>query len=482
MTKANSIRLIKASLWMTISFALSKVAQLISQIILARLLSPKDFGVWAMVLIVSNFSVLFRDVAIAQVLVQRGLDNKKIVNTVYSLGINISIALFVVQAISGLPLSHFFGVSIVFPLTVLSASVFLISAGAGSHTAVMQRQMKFTQLAICDSVASFTRVGAAIACAFMGGGVWSFAVGEIAMALADNLLKQSFSGYRFTYSFRLDSSAVKEVRKFIAGIVGSKFAVQINTNSDNLIIGRTLGTQALGYYNLAYQLAMMPVYALSQVNRVVFAALSQKDNAGRKIFLAKVLELYAVLSAPIYGVGLAIAPWVIPLVFGSEWEETATLFQIVLIFAYTRGFMSILGTTLLALDKPLKIAIIDWVLVPVSISSYLIGANLGGIQGVATAVALVMGVGATIWFFLATCRAAGWNVGLLIQPILLPTVAMGIALMLIFTIPFPEYLRPLLQPLILILIYGTILSIFSKGRIPKMLINLIKISMNKSNK
>lgn len=482
MTKANSTKLVKASLWMTISFALSKVAQLISQIILARLLSPKEFGIWAMVLIVSNFSVLFRDVAIAQVLVQRGLDDKKIVNTVYSLGVNISVGLFLIQAIAGLPLSHFFGVSIVFPLTALSAAVFLISAGAGSHTAVMQRQMKFTQLAICDSVASFARVGGAITCAFMGGGVWSFAVGEVTMALADSLLKRSFSRYRFTYSFRLDPSAVKEVRKFIAGILGSKFAVQINTNSDNLIIGRTLGTQALGYYNLAYQLAMMPVYALSQVNRVVFAALSQKDNTGKKVFLAKVLELYAVLSAPIYGMGLAIAPSVIPLVFGSEWVETARLFQIVLIFAYTRGFMSILGTTLLALDKPIKIAIIDWVLVPVSISSYLLGANLGGIQGVATAVALVMGVSATIWFFLATCRAANWNLGFLIQPILVPTVAISIALTLIFVIPFPEYLRLLLQPVILILIYGTVLSILSKGRIPKMLIDLIKIFMNKSNK
>ena len=482
MIKANSTKLVKASLLMTVSFALSKVAQLISQIILARLLSPKDFGIWAMVLIVSNFSILFRDVAIAQVLVQRGLDDKKIVNTVYSLGVNISIALFLIQAIAGFPLSHFFGVSIVFPLTVLSAAVFLISAGAGSHTAVMQRQMKFTQLAICDSVASFARVGGAITCAFMGGGVWSFAVGEVAMALADSLLKKSFSGYSFNYSFRLDSSAVKEVRKFIAGILGSKFAVQINTNSDNLIIGRMLGTQALGHYNLAYQLAMMPVYALSQVNRVVFSALSQKDNAGQKIFLAKVLELYAVLSAPIYGIGLAVAPWLIPFVFGSEWGKTARLFQIVLIFAYTRGFMAILGTTLLALDKPLKIAMIDWVLVPASISSYLIGANLGGIQGVAIAVALVMGVGATIWFLLATCRAAGWNIGLLIQPILLPTVAMSIALIIIFVIPFSEFLRPLLQPVILILIYGSTLSIFSKGRIPKMLIDLIKISIQKNNK
>ncbi|NJM70664.1 MAG: oligosaccharide flippase family protein, partial [Scytonema sp. RU_4_4] len=154
MTQANSTKIVKASLWMTVSFALGKVAQLFSQVILARLLSPKDFGIWAMVLILTNFSVLFRDVAIAQVLVHRGLDDKKIVNTVYSLGVNISIGLFLLQTLAGFPLSLFFNVPVLFPLSAFSAIVFLIGAGAGSHTAVMQRQMKFKELAICDGFAN----------------------------------------------------------------------------------------------------------------------------------------------------------------------------------------------------------------------------------------------------------------------------------------------------------------------------------------
>jgi lipopolysaccharide exporter len=479
MTKASSTRIVKASLWMTASFAISKIAQLISQIILARLLSPEDFGIWAMVLIFSNFSVLFKDVAIAQVLVHRGLDDKRIVNTVYSLGINISIALFILQAIAGLPLSRFFAVPKLFPLTAFSAVVFLIGAGAGSYAAVMQRQMKFRELAICDSVASFARVAGALVCAAFGGGVWSFAVGEVAMVLVDSLLKRYLSGYHFTYSFKLDPVAVGEVRKFIAGILGSSLAVQINTNGDNLIIGKLLGTQALGHYNLAYQLAMMPAYALSQVNRVIFSALAQQDNEGKKVFLSKALELYAVLSAPIYSVALVIAPWIIPKLYGSAWEETVDLFQIILIFAYVRGFMSILGNTLVALDKPVTNALINWALVPLSLTSYFFGATLGGTKGVALAVALVMGISATIWFWLVTCHAAGWKITFLIRPIFLPTIAMSIALMLVFIIPFPKYISVYLQSVILIFIYGIMLTIFSKGRIPKMLFNTLKTGLKK---
>lgn len=475
MTQVNSTKIFKASLWMTVSFAIGKIAQLISQIILARLLSPQDFGVWAMVLILSNFSVLFRDVAIAQVLVQRGLDNKKIVNTVYSLGINISIGLFFLQAIAGLPLSQFFGEQLVFPLTACSAAVFLIGAGAGSHTAVLQRQMKFKELAICDGFASFARVVSTIICAVAGVGIWSFAAGEVAMGLVDSLLKRSFSKYRFTYILKLDPLAVGEVKKFIAGVVVSRFAVQLNTNGDNLIIGRLIGSQALGYYNLAYQLAMMPIYALSQVNRVIFSVLSQQDLENKKAFLCRALELYAVLSAPIYGVAVAIAPWLIPLLYGSDWVEAVRLFQIILIFAYARGFMSILGTSLLALDKSLTVATIDWLLVPASVSSYLLGAYLGGTQGVAIAVVLVMGIGATIWYWLATCHATGWEIQILIKPILLPTITISIGLILVFAIPFPEYLI-YLQSVVLIVIYITSLTVFSKGRIPKMLIDIYQLA------
>jgi lipopolysaccharide exporter len=474
MVSPNSKSIAKSGLWMTISFALGKIAQLLSQIILARLLSPNEFGIWAMVLILSNFSVLFRDTAIAQVLVQRGLENKNIVNTVYSLGVNISICLFIIQAIAGFPLSMFFGVPMLFPLVAFTALVFLIGAGAGSHAAVMQRQMKFRELAISDLLANFTRVIAAITCAFLGWGVWSFAVGEVAMSLVDSLLKHSLSKYKFTYSLKLDVTAVGEVKKFITGIIGASLAVQINTMSDNIIIGKLLGKQALGNYNLAYQLAMTPAYVMSQVNRVILSVLSQRDNIGKKVFLSQSLEIYAVAFALIYGVTFVVAPWLIPLLYGSDWKDAVPLFQILLIFAYARGFMAILGNALLSLDKAMTNAVINWALVPLAILSYLVGVNLAGSQGVAIAVALVMGVGATIWFWFATCYAAGWEVLYLIKPVLLPTFTIALSLFLILAIPYPDVLVIYLQPISLVLFYITGISIFSRGRIIKNLVKIIK--------
>lgn len=463
-----------SSLWLTASFALTKVSQLVAQIILAHLLTPKEFGIWAMVLIMTTLSALFKDVNVAIVLVNRGFDDKKLADAVYSLGVNISIAMFFIQVLSGFLLAQFFGEPLVMPLLATTALVFLISAGAGSHAAVLQRQMKFRELAITDVGAGLARFVGAVVCAALGCGVWSLAFAEIAMAVFDAMLKRWFSKYQFTYYLIPDKSAIQKIQSYVSSLIGINLAVYINTNSDNLIIGKLLGAQSLGYYNLAYQLAMLPAFALSQINRVNFSVLSQRDNQGQKVYLCQILEIYALIYAPIYGVAFIIAPWIIPLVYGSKWMPAVKLFQIVLIFAYARGFMSILGVALIAANKPNINAAINWALIPLSFPAYLVGVWFGGGMGVAIAVALVMGVGASVWFWLATCRATGWSIGVLMKPIFLPTAAIVVTVLAVLAVPLSVYL----QPILVICAYSIALSVFSAGRIPRMCINVMKSSLS----
>lgn len=460
-------KIASSSLWLTASFAITKISQLIAQILLARLLTPKDFGIWGMVLIITTLSSLFKDTTVATVLVQRGLDDKKLVNAVYSLGVNISLILFAIQVLSGFPLAHFFNEPLLLPLVASTALVYLIGAGVGSHSAILQQQMRFKELAIADSIAGLARFAGAIIFATYGAGVWSFVVAEIAMATVDALLKRWFSKYRFTYHIIPDKYVIQEVRAYVSSLIGINLGVYINTTSDNIIIGKLLGAQDLGYYNLAYLLAMLPGFALSQINHVNFSVLSQQDNAGKKAYLTQILEVYALVYAPIYGIAFVIAPAIIPLLYGSEWKPVVPLFHVILLFAYTRGFMSILGITLITANKPNVNAVINWALIPLTFPAYFLGAKWGGSTGVAIAVALVMGIGATIWFWVATCRATGWDIGSLIKPIVLPTVV------IIFTILCLQItnLSIYLQTILVLFIYVISLPILSAGRIPKIFIH-----------
>lgn len=481
--KSNSTsKIAKSSFWLTASFAVDKLSQLISQIVLARLLSPEEFGVWAMVLIVTTLSVLFKDNAVASVLIQRGLDDQKRVNAVYSLGVNISIAMFGIQAIAAYPLSIFFGVPILFPLTVCVGLVFLIGAGTGTRGAILQRQMKFKEVSVRRAIAGVTRLIAAVVSAALGAGVWSFAIAMIVMELVNAILIRLVCDYPLKYSFKLDTEVFRDIRGFVAGMVGINLAVYANTNSDNFTIGKLLGATELGYYSVAYQLAMMPAFAISQINKVNFSVLSQRDSTGQELYVRKMVQLYAIFYSLLCGVAFIVAPWLIPTLYGANWVEAVVPFQIILGFAYARGFMAILGTALNAMNKPGINAAINWVLVPISIGAFLMGARSGGIVGVSIAVALVMGVGATIWFWIVTCRVAKWNLGALIKPVLLPTGMMAIAIAISMNLPILGTLKLFLQPMVLVLIYGAGLSLFSVGKIPRMLIDLAKRSLNSDRK
>ncbi|WP_017324174.1 oligosaccharide flippase family protein [Synechococcus sp. PCC 7336] len=482
MAKATAANIAKSSLWLTASFVLAKCLQLLAQIVLARLLMPEDFGIWGMVLVVTALAGLFKDATVAGVLIQRGLADKTTVNTVYSLGVSLSVLMFLLQSALGYPLSLFFDQPLVFPLATCAAFTFLIGAGAGAHGAVLQRQMKFRELALSQSVAGLARMGVAIAVAASGAGVWAFVAAELASITTSSILRRSLSGYRFDYQLLPNAEAFRNVRSYIGSSIGINLAVYTNTNSDNMIVGRLLGAQSLGFYNLAYQLAMMPTFVLSQVNRVSFSVLSQQTGQDRQHYVCRSLELYAMLSAPVYGVAYAIAPWLIPQLYGAEWTPAVLLFQIVLIFAYTRGFMSILGTTLNAIDRPELNAKINWALVPLSIPAFFIGARLGGIQGVAMSVALVMGIGASVWFWLATCRATGWSEVTVFKPVVIPTVSIGSAIGMSHPIQLNLNLSPGIQPLLVLVGYIVIAGILSKGKAFSVLIDTGKRVFNLSPK
>ena len=477
MSQISTAKIARSSLWVSASYVFTRLSKFITQLFLARLLLPNDFGLWGMVLLVTALAMLFEDSTIAGVLVHRGLENKKLVDAVYSLGINVSVGLCLVQAIAAFPVASFFDAPVVGPLLLCTSIVYLIRAGAGAHGAVLQRKMKFSELAICDTAASFAYLGSTVACAALGGGVWSFAAGEIAMAVVSSALRHWYSQYPFTYYVIPDAAAIQETKGYISSLIGINLAVYANTSGDNFIVGKLSGAEALGYYNLAYQLAMLPGFVLSRINSVSFSVLSQQDNESQKRYVCQTLELYALIAAPIYGVGFIIAPWLIPLAYGSKWTEVVPLFQIVLIFAYARIFMAVLGTALNALNRPNVNAKINWVLVPIALPAFWAGAWLNGVTGVATSVVLVMGIGATIWFWQATCQVAQWPLKDLLKPVLLPTATSLLSTGAVILTPMPDQLQNFLQPIGMVLIYVVILSVASSGRIPSRMLALFKRSL-----
>ena len=468
MTEISTKKIAKSGIWMTISFVLVRLLQLGTQVILARFLSPQEFGLWGVVLIVTTLSNLFKEHSIAAVLVQRGLDDNRQVNAVYSIGVNLSILLGIIQSLLSYPLAIFFNAPQVMPLLACVSLGFLISAGTGIREAILQRQMKFGNIARCDISMAFARLVGTIGCAMLGGGVWAFVSGELCMVVVGAIGARWLCPYPLRYSIIPDWDAIREVRSYITSILSINLAVYFNTNADNFVVGKLLGTRELGLYSVAYQLAMLPTFALSQIHKVNASVLSQSEPNDQKRYLCHLLEIYAIVCSPTYGILFLSSSWIIPALYGAAWQSAIGVFQIILVAAYARGIMSILGTFLNAIDKPQINAVINWVLVPIAIPAFYVGTVWGGITGVSIAALLTMGFIATAWFLIAVCWTTQWKITVLLKPIFIPTLSAIFSILIMYGSITPIFWKILLFPII----YGISISLFSIGRIPKKIYQL----------
>lgn len=226
------------------------------------------------------------------------------------------------------------------------------------------------------------------------------------------------------------------------------------------------------------QLATTPAFAFSQINnRVIFSAISQTSEGSKEPKIKKVIEYYAITAGLIYGLAFTLTPEIITLVYGNTWKQSIPICQTILIYSYMAGFMSILGAYLLSINKSLDIARIDWFIVPFSLTSYVIGANIAGIQGVAIAVTSVMGFAASTWYLIAACRSSGANIKSFLNSAFIPTISIAIVMITIHIIPGIHNANIYLKVLILLGAYIAMLTLVSKGRLP---FSLIKFMFHKS--
>jgi O-antigen/teichoic acid export membrane protein len=426
------------------------------------------------VLVISSFAALFRDYCVGQVLVQRGIEDKKLTNAVFSLGVDVSVILFLAQSTLALPLSRFFHEPLVFPLVLAISINFLIGAGAGSHTAILQHRLKFRELAFCDSLSAFARSATTVICACFGLGIWSFAAGEIMMISTDSFLKRKYSGYPFRYHLKIDPKIIAEVKSFILNILSSRIAAQINSTSDNLVVGRFVGATQLGYYGLAYQISVIPGQALVQISRVLFPSLAQANQSRRGELLGQVLYVYAVLASLVYGSIFLLAPILISLVYGDKWLPCVPVLQLLVFSVFGGTSMNFLGSALLSTGNAALPAKVDWITSVVSITGYMIGATVGGIYGVAVASLTIMGIAAPSMYWFAAHRFSDLDVSTSFNYIKAPVITLLVSLISIKLAEFYISGIPLIiQTAIFVLLYLVILTFLSEKSIKQRIYSII---------
>ncbi|MGB3760830.1 MAG: lipopolysaccharide biosynthesis protein [Rivularia sp. (in: cyanobacteria)] len=408
--KLNSNSVVKNSFWATYGAIATRILALLSNLFLARLLLPSEFGVIGVAYIFWSFVNLFAQNASNSFIVYKGLEDRRYVDTAYtvSIGIGLFLALGLV-AISPLAANYFGVPNLVWILMVFAFNFFLSSLNS-VYEGVLRRRMQYKELANSNLIASMMRVFSTVGCALMGLSYWSFVIGDAVHWLSANFLLRRHTNYDFR--LRIDPEVRREVLSYNLGSTGFSLGYYVNANCDNFAVGKILGTTSLGYYNFAYQLtmALSVIFGqvMEQVGMSVFAQMSDDDR--REKALAKVVEQVAFLATPVYALFfLVVDEKLISFVFGAKWLPSLAVIPWLLIFAYFRLINSQLFSMLSAIGKTGLNARTTIAIAPIAVVAFIIGANQGQIIGVGIAVAIVLGIIWTIYSWWSSCRVMNWS-------------------------------------------------------------------------
>lgn len=329
--------------WSTLARVLQQAAQILFSVLLARLLLPEDFGLLAMVFVFSGFAGSLADFGFRSALVEKQHLEDRHLHSVFWLTITLGAALTAVFILLSPYIAVFYNQPLLKPICQLLAFGYVFASSGIVPCAVLQRRMDFDRLAKIEIVVTFLSGAAAVCLALLGWGVWSLVIQGLGAGCIRSVML--FVSSRWHPHFTFDPGAVKELLHYSVNLGGFGVVNYWARNGDNLIIGKLLGAVALGIYDRAYALMLLPItQIISVVSDVMFTALSsiKNDKARVRGVYLRAISVIALISFPMM-IGLfVVAEPFIASVYGAKWMAVAPILQILCVVGLLQ---SVIGPT-----------------------------------------------------------------------------------------------------------------------------------------
>jgi len=356
-------------------------------LLVMRLLEPGDYGLFAMAILVSGFITLFSELGLGVALVQApgvNAEQQRAAASVLLL-LNALIALAII-GVAPLVAWIFREPEVTLVMWVLTGEL-LIAAWAMVPMAMLERALKFREISIAQMSGGVAGAAATLAAAWIDLDVWALVAGTLTGATVRTALCVYFHG-GLVLPGRVQMDALRPMVKVSSHVLAVRALWYWSGQADQLVLGRMLHAQALGFYNVAAQLAMLPAgKAMEVVNRVSLPVLSrlQADGEGVRYTYRRLVGMLA-----LYGMGVcwglaAVAPEFVEVVLGPKWLSAAVPLALLSLVAPLRMFCAFNNTVVTACGRPeaaTRELLLASVLLPSAVG---IGAWFGGLRGASLA-------------------------------------------------------------------------------------------------
>lgn len=317
--------------WITISTVISTVFQFVQVTILARILDPSVFGVISVSTLIINLFYIFSNLGFSNSIIYKQETDRKVLSSLYFVSLLLGFVIFGVVWFSSPLVVAYYKEPKLDHVIKLASLYFVIIYFGQVYLFLLQKELRFKSIAIMEIIGAATGMIVAISLAYSGFEELSLIFGQLAMHVVRTALQVYYGRKLFRPMFYLNIPSIKEHLRFGIYNVGDGLLGFIQGNSDNIIVGGLLGVKALGFYTIAYQLAIFPITKLNpiilQVAFPILAKMKDNNEELKKSYL-NILDLVSFLNLPLVAGLFVTADVVVPLLYGPGWEPTIPLIRI----------------------------------------------------------------------------------------------------------------------------------------------------------
>ena len=386
-------QMISGFAWQGVTKGIAQTASWVATIWVARLLDPVDYGIMAVAGIFTGFAFRVSELGLAEGLITRQNAEIETQESVFTLGLALATALYAMLYFGAPTAAALYGMPEIESVIRIGGIAIFLGATKSVPYAINMRALNYRYRSLVSMSAQFAQIIIMVALAYFGYGywslVWGFLVSQMVMAVLYWPLYARFP------RLRRQSQESLKAAGFGVKLTLNRISYFILEQSPSAIIGKVLGSGILGYFSMAFRLAVLPLDQIASVfNQVVFPAIARinpdKSDDAKYLFLQTHKYLLLIAQPALIGIAL-VATDLVPLILTDKWNPIVPALQIFCALNVLRLSSMVFTPVLLGRDRPelvLKVTLTGLLLLPAAVY---IGSKYG-LLGAVVAWALVQPV------------------------------------------------------------------------------------------
>lgn len=352
--------------------------QIVVEVALARLLTPHDYGIVAVVTVFTTFFTTLSDIGLSTAIVQIKSLTKNDIDNIFTFTVYLSILLMVFFGVFSYGIAWFYKNSVYIGISQLLSISLLFNALNMIPNGILNRDKKFVTIAVRTVIVYVISAVITIVLAFIGFRYYALVIQAILSSFLTFIWNYITTRPRFKIKY--SNKSLKKVASYSSYQFAFNLLNYFSRNLDNLLAGRFLGSTELGYYSKSYNLMQYPVGNLTGiVTPVLHPILSDFQNVKEVMYLKymKVVKLLAAVGIYAEAICIFAAPEIITILYGNRWHNSVICFQLLAVSVATQIINSSTGSVCQALGNTKLLFVTGCINTVVTVIAILIGIFIG---------------------------------------------------------------------------------------------------------